>query len=73
MTMRSLKYAEILDAYRVVPRILLLGFGYLVWYVVQWYTGLTEPSTQQTAFVSAVVGVTAPITAFYFNTGRKWQ
>jgi hypothetical protein len=73
MTMRSLKYAEILDAYRVVPRVLLLGFGYLVWFVVAWFTELHDPTTQQTAFVSAVVGITAPITAFYFNTGRKWR
>lgn len=70
--MRSLDYAEILDAYRIVPRLLLLGFAYLLWYVVSWYTTLTDPTTQQTAFVSAVVGITAPITAFYFQTGRKW-
>lgn len=70
--MNSLKYAEILDAYRIVPRAILLGFGYLVYSVVQWFMGLDDPTTQQAAFVSAVVGITAPITAFYFNTGRKW-
>lgn len=70
--MTPLERAELIDAYRVVPRLILLGFGYLVWYVVQWFTGLDEPTTQQAAFVSAVVGITAPVTAFYFNTGRKW-
>lgn len=71
--MNALKYAEIIDAYRVVPRVILIGFGYLLWFVVQWYTELSDPTTQQTAFVSAVIGITAPITAFYFQTGRKWQ
>jgi hypothetical protein len=51
----------------------MLGFGYIVWFVVAWFTELHDPTTQQTAFVSAVVGITAPITAFYFNTGRKWR
>lgn len=71
--MKSLEYAELLDAYRIVPRAILLGFGYLVYSVVQWFMELPDPTTQQAAFVSAVVGITAPITAFYFNTGRKWQ
>lgn len=68
----ALKYAEIIDAYRVIPRLLLIGFGYLVWHVVEWFTGLEVPTTQQAAFVSAVVGIAAPISAFYFQTGRKW-
>lgn len=70
--MSALKYAEIFDSYRVVPRCILCAFAYLIWYVVRWFTGLDEPTTQQTAFVSTIVGITAPITAFYFNTGRKW-
>lgn len=73
MADKHIKYAEVLDAYRIVPRVLLLGFGYLVWSVVEWFMGLENPTTQQAAFVSAVVGITAPITAFYFQTGRKWQ
>jgi hypothetical protein len=70
---KSLEWAEVIDAYRVVPRLLLLGYGYLVWHVTTWFMSLPEPTTQQAALVTAVVGITAPIAGFYQQSGRKWD
>lgn len=37
-----LAFAEALDAFRVVPRILLVAYGYLVYFTVDWFVKL-EP------------------------------
>lgn len=71
--MDVLRYAEIIDAFRVVPRLLLAGYGYLVWHVSAWFMALPDPNTQHTFFVSTVIGIAAPITAFYLSSGRKWD
>ena len=73
MLQKSLELAEVIDAFRIFPRLILFGFSVLVGYVVFWFTGLEAPNTQQAAFVSTVVGIIAPVTAFYLQTGRKWS
>ena len=35
-----LAIAEWIDAWRVIPRLLVAGYGYLVWMVVHWYMNL---------------------------------
>jgi len=32
--------AELVDAWRIIPRLLVGGYAYLVWMVVKWYTEL---------------------------------
>ncbi len=70
---KYLVIAEVLDVLRVVPRLLVTGYGYLVWDTVQWYQALPEPSTQHTALVSAIVGASAMVFGFYTNTGTNWD
>lgn len=64
--------AELLDAYRIVPRILMFGYAVLLWQSSWWYMGLTDPTTQQTSFIGLLWGACGLITKWYFDTGRKW-
>lgn len=107
---RFLMVAEIFDAYRVVPRIILALYGTLLYKLYTWFSAIETvvkttcdtvlikflvehgeniieaqqlacsvadvvggPTTAQAAFVATVVGVAAPIFAFYTNTGRGWN
>lgn len=65
--------AEVIDSFRVVPRVILALYGVLVWQIVDWYMLLPEPSTQHAALVTIVVGVIAPVVGLYQNSGRSWQ
>lgn len=68
-----LKWAEIIDAYRVVPRLILVSYGWLIFYVITWFMGLPDPTTQQAALVTTVTALAAPIIGLYTSTGRKWD
>jgi hypothetical protein len=70
---KILDWAEIVDAFRVVPRLLLLVTGGLVWTVISWYMGLDDPSTQQAALVTTATGIVPLIIGLYQNSGRKWK
>ena len=67
-----LTVAELIDAYRIVPRIILIGYSLLTWNVVSWYMAQPDPSMQHTVLVTAIVGVIAPIAGLYQSSGRKW-
>ena len=67
-----LTWAEIIDAWRVVPRTLLVAYGYLVWYVVNWYMGLADPTTAQTILVTTISGLSTAIIGLYQSSGRDW-
>jgi hypothetical protein len=75
--------AEIIDALRVVPRILLIAF---VWFtfstigdLVAWYQTLdaSNRSVESSGFaflvVSALLGAASWFSQLYLSTGRKWQ
>lgn len=70
---RHLAAAEFVDAWRIVPRALVAGYGYLVWEVVQWFMALPDPTMSHTALVSTVVGSGAIVIGMYQNSGRKWN
>lgn len=74
--------AELIDAYRVMPRIMLAAvLGFAAWYIVEitmWYMGL--PMAERTVEVSGFAGLTIPavfglagkMVDWYLKTGRKW-
>ena len=64
--------AEILDAYRVIPRLILMLYGLFVYQIAMWFIGLPEPTTQQASFASIIFTTIPVIVGFYNNTGRKW-
>ncbi len=69
----ALLIAEIADAWRFAPRISISAYSYLLWYTIEWFKLLPNPTTQQTTLVSIVAGLAAVIFAFYVNAGRKWS
>lgn len=54
---------------RLVPRIIVAGYGYLIWDVVQWYMALPEPTTQQAALITTLTGVSVAVFGFYMQGG----
>jgi hypothetical protein len=78
-----LKWAEIFDSWRVVPRLILTVYGWFVFhvtmYVLIWYTH--EPATARGAEESAVVSVIFTAIAgfspwvfkIYSENGRDWD
>ena len=78
-----LDWAEITDAWRVVPRIILFGYCWwtvkIVWYVLHWYTALPtegrslEASGLAAGVITAVTGLTTWAIKFYVASGRKWS
>ena len=90
--------AEAVDAWRIVPRLMVAGYAYMLAYMVYWYMQLkpyvltecvnalgsevaagmatcliNEPSTQHTALITAIVGISAGVFGFYANSGRNWS
>ncbi len=49
--------SKTLVEYKVIPRLMMLVFTVMAWNVCDWFMGLgTAATTQQTAFVSTIVG-----------------
>jgi len=65
--------AEVIDAYRIVPRLFMVGYAYLVWDMYEWFIHLTAPTSAQSAFVSVIIGVAGVITGVYFKSGLDWK
>jgi len=66
---RLLDSAEIIDAWRVFPRIFLAFFLFVLWDVHTWYQGRAE---YPDIYVNVVWGAVGVITGFYVQSGRKW-
>lgn len=65
--------AEIVDAWRLFPRLFVGGYGWLAWDMHEWITRLPDISTQQAAYSTAIIGLCVPLVGWYMQTGRKWQ
>lgn len=68
-----LSFAESADALRTFPRIFLGCYAYLCWDLSRWFMALKVPTAEQTAFVTAVIGLAVPLTGWYMSTGRRWD
>ena len=74
--------AELIDAYRVMPRVVLASaLGFAAWYIIEitmWYMAL--PLAERTVEVSGFAGLTIPavfglagkMVDWYLKTGRSW-
>ena len=65
--------AELIDAWRVFPRIFLVGYGVLAWSLVSWAMSLPVLTVEQAGLVGVVTGLFVPMTNWYFQTGRSWS
>jgi hypothetical protein len=75
--------AELVDAYRIFPRLVLIGYAYYVYqvtfFVLRWYA--TQPAIARGTEESVVVGVVVTaVTGFapwifriYSDSGRNWD
>ena len=61
--------AEIVDAWRVVPRLLVVAYGAMCWRVAEWFMALPDPSGTQAAFVSTLWGGAAAWFGLYVRSG----
>lgn len=64
---------EQLDAWRVVPRLLVILYGWLCFDTHQWFTALGDPATPQQLYASVIWGGAAAWFGFYVNSGRKQE
>ena len=61
--------AEVVDAWRVFPRLYLLMFAYFLWDLHQWYVIV---AVQPDYYANLVFGSISVLTGFYMGSGRKW-
>ena len=50
---------ERLDAWRIVPRLLILSYMVVFYQTCSWFMGLADPNNAQAGFVSVIVGAGA--------------
>lgn len=70
---RFLDVMELADAARVFPRLFMVAYGVMIGQTIMWYRTLEVPSSEQTAFISILAGVFAPMLKWYMETGRDWS
>lgn len=68
----QMRLAEVIDAWRIVPRVMVIAYGFICWQTFQWFTGLPDPTVAQTTFATGIWGAAAAWFGFYVNSGRKW-
>jgi hypothetical protein len=66
-----LDVAEVIDAYRVFPRIYLGVFLFILWDVHIFLKTVLPPESAQ-MYGNMVWGAVGAMTGFYVATGRKW-
>jgi hypothetical protein len=59
---------EKLDAWRIVPRLLILSYMVVFYQTCQWFMALPEPNNAQAGFVSVIVGAGAAWFGLYVNS-----
>jgi hypothetical protein len=65
-------WAEIVDSWRVAPRLVLIFYAHMVLTTTHWFMALPVPSAEQSGVVMAIWGSAALIFNFYAKSGRAW-
>ena len=63
--------AKTLDAWRVIPRLFLSIYMYLLYYATFWFMELPEPSLEQSGLISILVGAGAAWFGLYTSSAAK--
>ena len=69
MSSRLMQLALAINAFRVVPRMLIASYMAVFLYTAYWYTELEEPNTQQTSFISILATLGTGWFGLYVNSG----
>ena len=59
------KVANILDRFRLVPRLIMLAYIYAFYQSTMWFMALSDPTNAQAAFISTIVGAGAAFFGLY--------
>lgn len=70
---RCTMLAECLNRLRIIPRIIIGSYGYLVWMMVRWFMLLPEPTTMQVTLVTTICAMAPVVFGFYMNGGTTKQ
>lgn len=62
---------EFVNRWRIIPRVMILLYGYMFWRVAEWFMQLPDPNAAQSAFVSVMVGAAATFFGLYVNSGAS--
>ena len=65
------KIAGFMDTLRLIPRLLMVCYGYIFWMSTQWFMNLSNPTNAQAAFISTIVGAGAAWFGLYVGSGNK--
>lgn len=63
--------AKAVDAWRIFPRAFLTVYIFLLYKTVLWYMTLDDPSMNQSALISVIVGAGAAWFGLYTGTSKK--
>ena len=59
-----------LNEWRIIPRLLILGYLVAFYDATQWFMALNDPSNAQAGFVSTIVGAGAAWFGLYVSGGK---
>lgn len=59
------KIANILDKFRLVPRLIMLAYIFAFYQSTMWFMSLPDPTNAQAAFISTIVGAGAAFFGLY--------
>ena len=65
------KTAGFMDTLRLIPRLLMICYGYIFWISTQWFMAQPDPTNAQAAFISTIVGAGAAWFGLYVGSGHK--
>ena len=63
--------AQAIDSWRIIPRLFLSVYMYLLYYTTFWFMDLPDPSFEQSGLISIVVGAGAAWFGLYTNSHKK--
>ena len=64
-------FAKMVDAWRIVPRLFLGVYVYLLYFATFWFMDLQDPSIEQSGLISILVGAGAAWFGLYVNSAAK--
>lgn len=62
---------ELINRWRVIPRIAMFFYFALAWKTSTWFMSLPDPSAEQAGFAGAIVTAAAVWFGFYVNSGAS--
>jgi hypothetical protein len=62
---------EMLDRWRILPRLLILAMIIMTYRVVEWFMGLPDPNPEQAALVSVMTGALTGAFGLFLGSGKK--